>query len=127
MATSTNIIQIQKGVLATKELADTDGTSAIDLIAGVVDGRRIMRVLISSNATAPGGEYKLILESYDGTTAAPLAIITLINSADTVQFNEVFNDYVLPGTAYKIRARMRTALATGAKLLFEIRGGDYTA
>jgi hypothetical protein len=127
MATSTNIIQIQKGVLVTKELADTDGTAAIDLVAGVADGRRIYRVQIASNNVAPGGTYTLILESYDGTTAAPLAIITLVNTADTIQYNEVFNDLVLPSTAHKLRAKMRTTLATGAKLLFEIRGGDYTA
>lgn len=127
MATSTNIIQIQKGVLETKELADTDTTSTIDLLAGVADGRRIMRIMVSSNNVAPGGTYTLIIESYNGTTAAPLAIVTLANTADTIQFNEVFNDLVLPSTSHKLRAKMRTTLATGAKLLFEIRGGDYTA
>jgi hypothetical protein len=127
VATSTNIIQIQKGVLETKELADTDTTSTIDLLAGVADGRRIMRIMVSSNNVAPGGTYTLIIESYNGTTAAPLAIVTLANTADTIQFNEVFNDLVLPSTSHKLRAKMRTTLATGAKLLFEIRGGDYTA
>lgn len=127
MATSATIIQIQKGVLVTKELTDADGTGAVDIVAGVADGRRIYRFKIASNGIAPGGTYVLILESYDGTTAAVLEIITLINTADTIQFEAVFPDLVLPSTSHKIRAKMRTALASGAKLLFEVRGGDYTA
>lgn len=127
MATSTNVIQLQKGILVTAQIQDSDTTSAVDLVTGVADGRRIMRIQISSNNVAPGGTYTLILEAYDGTTATPLAIITLTNSADTEQFNEVFNDLVLPSTSHKIRGKMRTTLATGAKLLVTIRGGDYTA
>jgi len=128
MATSATIPAIQKGYLNLAEITNSSGTAAVDLATGTADGVRITSLkCFTGPTTAPGTTDNLVIELYDGTNDTPILIQAIVNTVDTFQFDLAFTDLILNSTAKKIRAKVRTTIASGSKLKFVAIGGDYTA
>ena len=125
MAISATIPAIQSWAWLPVNLVYADGTTAKDLVAGTVNGRRVTTLTCYSDATAPGSNITLIIEGYDGATYSTIYTTPLINTAYTQQLNLQFADVVLPASTYKIRARVTTNIQSAANLMFLTRAGDY--
>lgn len=115
------------GLAEIAQMTSADGTSeSAALISGSANGKRIKEIRVFSGPTnpIPAGTV-LVLRLYDGTNSRTLASAVCPGGADTLQAFFAFTNFFLPGTAYALKAQLRTGLASGAVLDWTFMGENF--
>lgn len=109
------------------QLANADSTNlSAAIITGVAAGTRIKEIRVYSGPTTAPGTAVLTLQISDGTTTNVFEVLTLTNTANLQQAVFRYDNLILPGTAWNIKAQMRTAITSGGTIHILILGEDLT-
>ena len=115
------------GLLEVAQMTSADGTSeSAALITGSSNGKRIKEVRVFSGpgvSIAPGTV--LVLKAYDGANSRIIASAVCPGGPDTLQAFFAFSNFFLPGSAYALKAQLRTSLPSGAVLDWSFTGENF--
>lgn len=95
------------------------------VLTGVAAGTRVREIRLHTGPTTAPGSVKVAVIHADGTNDTVIEVVTLSNSADTLQAILRYDNVFLPGTGHSIKFQMRTTLASGATLHCEVYGADF--
>lgn len=111
------------------QLANGDSTNlSAAIITGVAAGTRIKEIRVYSGpTTAPGtGVLTIHLLESGGSLDNVIEVLTLTNTANLQQGVFRYDNLILPGTTWSIKAAMRTAITSGGTVHISILGEDLT-
>lgn len=115
------------GAIGKLTLNNGDSTNlSSSIIAGVAAGRRIREIRVHSGPSTAPGTGVLTLQIDDGSTQQVFERLALTNTADLQQGVFRYDNLILPGTAWSIKAQMRTAITSGGTVHIVIMGEDLT-
>jgi hypothetical protein len=108
-------------------LANSDSTTlTAAVLTGASTGTRVREIRMNTgDTTAPGSSVKVAVILADGVNNVVIDVVTLTNSADTLQAQLRYDNVYLPSTSHSIKFQMRTALASGATLHCSVFGADF--
>lgn len=108
-------------------LSNSDSTNlSAAIITGVAAGTRVKEIRVYSGPTTAPGTGVLTLQLTDGTTVTVFEVMVCTNTANIQQGVFRYDNLILPGTGWNIKAQMRTAITSGGTILISILGEDLT-
>jgi hypothetical protein len=125
MATSPTFASVgHVGQIVLNNASGTSLSSAI--ITGVAAGTRIKEIRVVSGPTTAPGTGTLAIVVDNGTTQTYIDALGLSNTANLLQQVFTYNNLVLTGTGYSIKAIMSTAITSGGTVHITVLGEDLT-